>query len=143
MQIFIMVALVIAIIAVIFALQNMTAVTVSFFFWSINGSLALVLLVTLAVGVLISFLASLPGLARGKWISTSQKKKLTGLIAERDLYKQKAEEAEKDVRELEEQIANLSADLELTQPGQPSQTAPALPPPQDPSLDDHFELKGE
>src|SRR5512133_737464 len=100
MQIFIMVALVIAIIAVIFALQNMTAVTVSFFFWSINGSLALVLLVTLAVGVLISFLASLPGLARGKWISTSQKKKLTGLIAERDLYKQKAEEAEKDVREL-------------------------------------------
>ncbi len=111
MQIYILAALVIAIIAVIFALQNMTTVTVSFLFWSIKGSLALVLLVTLAVGVLISSLASLPGFIGGKWSSTSQKKKLTSLETERDMYKQKAEEAEKEVEELEEQIANLSADF--------------------------------
>ncbi len=111
MQIYILAALVIAIIAVIFALQNMTTVTVSFLFWSIKGSLALVLLVTLAVGVLISSLASLPGFIGGKWSSTSQKKKLASLETERDMYKQKAEDAEKEVEELEEQIANLSADF--------------------------------
>src|SRR5512133_3546914 len=104
MQIFIMVALVIAIIAVIFALQNMTAVTVSFLFWSINGSLALVLLVTLAVGVLISVLASLPGLVYGKWTTSGNKRRLANLEAERSMYQQKAEAAEKDVRALEEQI---------------------------------------
>ena len=116
MQIFIIIALVIAVIAVIFALQNLAAVTVSFFIWSIHGSLALVLLVTLAVGVLISLLASLPGLFRGKWITSSQKKKLAALEAERTMYRQKAEEAEKDVKNLEEQLASLSAELEKHQP---------------------------
>ena len=121
MQIFIIIALVIAVIAVIFALQNLTAVTISFFIWSLHGSLALVLLVTLAVGVLISLLASLPGLFRGKWITSSQKKKLAALEAERTMYRQKAEEAEKDVKNLEEQLASLSAELEKHQPGGTSQ----------------------
>ena len=116
MQIFIFIALLIAIIAVIFALQNLAVVTVSFLFWSIQGSQALVLLVTLAAGVLISLMASLPGLVRGKWSNTSQRKKLTALEAERNTYKQKATEAEKDVKVLEEQLASLSAELEKLQP---------------------------
>jgi uncharacterized integral membrane protein len=121
MQILILIALVIAIIAVVFALQNITAVTVSFLFWSIHGSLALVLLVTLAVGVLISVLVSLPGSIHGKWTGSGLKKKLSSLEAERSLYQQKVEQAEKDVRELEEQVANLSAELEQYQPDEPAQ----------------------
>jgi uncharacterized integral membrane protein len=115
MQIFIIIALVIAIIAVIFALQNLTAVSVSFLFWNIHGSLALVLLVTLAVGVLISLLASLPGLIRGKWAQSGQKKKLAALEVERSAYQQRAESAEKDVKNLEEQLASYSAELDKLQ----------------------------
>jgi uncharacterized integral membrane protein len=122
MQILIFISLLIAIIAVIFSLQNLATVTVTFLFWSINGSLALVLLVTLAAGVLISLLASLPGLVQGKWATTSQRKKGAALEAERNSYHKKAEEAEKDVRLLEEQVASLSAELEKYQPENHSQT---------------------
>ncbi|MEA4909703.1 MAG: LapA family protein [Chloroflexi bacterium] len=122
MQIFIVIALVIAILAVVFALQNLATVTVTFFIWSIDASLALVLLVTLAVGVLISLLASLPGLIRGRWTVSGQKKKLAALEAERNTYQQKAEAAEKDVKLLEEQMASLSAALETQTP---DETPPA------------------
>ncbi len=60
MLIFIIIALVIAIIGVVFALQNPITISVTLLFWSFHGSLALVLLGTLAVGVLISLLASPP-----------------------------------------------------------------------------------
>ena len=106
MQIFIIIALVIAIIAVIFALQNMTVVTVSFFFWKAHSSLALVLLITLAVGVAISLIASLPGMIRSKLNESSQKKRLIALEGERDRYRQKAEAAEKEVKVLEEQLSS-------------------------------------
>ncbi len=124
MQIFIFIALLIAILAVIFALQNLAVVTVSFLFWSIQGSQALVLLVTLAAGVLISLLASLPGLVRGKWSTASQRKKLSALEAERNNFRQRAATAEKDVKELEEQVASLSAELEKFQPEPPPPAPP-------------------
>lgn len=121
MQILIIIALVIAIIAVIFALQNLTVVTVSFFFWEAHSSLALVLLITLAVGVAISLLASLPGMIRGKLNESSQKKRLVALEAERDTYRQRAEAAEKEVKALEEQLASYSAELEKHLPDETSQ----------------------
>jgi uncharacterized integral membrane protein len=120
MQIFIVLGLLIAIVAVVFALQNLAAVTISFFFWNIHGSLALVLLVSVAVGVLISLLTGLPGLIRGRWTIKSQKKKLAVLEAERNSLQQRAEQAEKEVSALEEQLASLSAALEKHQPEQPA-----------------------
>lgn len=126
MQIFIIIALVIALIAVIFALQNLPMVTVTFFLWHIDASLALVLLVALAVGVVISLLASLPGLVRGKWTTSGQKKKLAALETERNMLRQKADEVEKEVRELEVQVANLSAELDKLAPA--PAPAPSAPP---------------
>jgi lipopolysaccharide assembly protein A len=119
MQIYLLFALIIAIIAVIFAVQNMAAVTISFLFWNVKGSLALVLLVSLTAGVLLSSLVSIPGFISGKWTSSSQRKKLANLETERNLYKQKAETAEQEVKELEQQLANLTADFEQTHPDQP------------------------
>ncbi len=112
MQIFIIVALVIAGMAIVFALQNITAVTVTFLFWNLQGSLALVLLLSVGVGVLISLLVSLPGLIRGKWGAAGQKKKLASLETENSANKQRADEAEKEIKILEEQLASLSAALE-------------------------------
>ena len=59
MQIFIVLALLIAIVAVVFAVQNTAMITVSFLVWSFEGSLALVLLATLLVGVLIGTYSSI------------------------------------------------------------------------------------
>jgi lipopolysaccharide assembly protein A len=117
-MIFILFALIIAVLAVIFALQNMTAVTVTFFIWNFNGSLALVLLGALAVGLLVGLLASLPGLVRGRVTIGGHKKKLSVTEKERDDYKQRAETAEKEVKDLEEQAASLSAALDQYQTDQ-------------------------
>jgi len=127
MQIFIVLALLIAIVAVVFALQNLPVVTVTFFLWSVDSSLALVLLIALAVGVLISLTASLPGLVRGKWTISSQKKRIASLDAERAMYQKRALEAEKEVKVLEEQLASLSAALDKQLP---ATTEPATAPPE-------------
>jgi len=50
MQALLIIALLIAILAVIFALQNAIPVSITFLVWKTEGSLALVLLVALAVG---------------------------------------------------------------------------------------------
>jgi len=130
MLISIIAALVIAILAVIFTLLNWQVVTVSFLFWKVDSSLALVLLITLAVGLLISLLAYLPGFIRGKLYVSNQRKKLAALETERNSFKQKAEEAQKAVKSLEEQVANLSAELEKRQtsptPPQPPATTQSV-----------------
>ncbi|MES3004824.1 MAG: LapA family protein [Patescibacteria group bacterium] len=48
-------------VAVIFALQNVSIVTVAFFQWQFEGSLAMVLLLAIGCGVLVSLLMILPG----------------------------------------------------------------------------------
>lgn len=88
MLIFILIALAIAIIAVIFALQNAITITVSFFFWQFDGSLALVLLLTLALGFLVSFFATLPALIRRSWAIAGQKRRINAL--EKQLLEEEA-----------------------------------------------------
>ncbi|MGB6121797.1 MAG: LapA family protein [Bacteroidota bacterium] len=85
MQIFLLVSLLIAALAVVFALQNTEMITVNFLFWSFQGSLALVLLTALATGAVASSFASLPSLFKANWTIGSQKKvieELEGRIAE-------------------------------------------------------------
>ncbi len=58
-------ALVIIALGAVFALQNTAPITVQFLFWQTGEvSLALVLLVTFIAGVVVTILASLPGLIR-------------------------------------------------------------------------------
>lgn len=49
-------ALVIALLAVVFALQNATTVTVNLFLWHVNLSLALLIILLLISGILIGML---------------------------------------------------------------------------------------
>ena len=98
MSILLILALLIAIIAVIFALQNTTAVTVTFFVWQFDQSLALVLLLTVAVGVLIGIFTILPGSIRSKWRLASQRKKMDSLEKTAQQEKIQREEA---LRQLE------------------------------------------
>lgn len=60
MQIYMILALVIAILSAIFAIQNATPVTVNIYGFSAESSLAVVLMVTFTAGVVTSLLVSIP-----------------------------------------------------------------------------------
>ncbi|MGD1931718.1 MAG: lipopolysaccharide assembly protein LapA domain-containing protein [Leptolyngbyaceae cyanobacterium] len=64
MRLYVISALVIAFLAILFALQNTNLVTIQLFLWEYRQSLALILLVTLAIGVIIGLLVSVPALIR-------------------------------------------------------------------------------
>ena len=81
MQIFLLFALLIALVAVIFAVQNTALVTVSFLLWDIENSLAVILLVAVFAGVLISLFASLPGWVKNRLVVTNYRKKVKELDA--------------------------------------------------------------
>ncbi|MDD4363610.1 MAG: LapA family protein [Atribacterota bacterium] len=56
MQIYLFTAALIAIMAVIFALQNAIPITVSFLIWKVESSLALILIIAFVAGLITSFL---------------------------------------------------------------------------------------
>ncbi len=56
MQAYLFIAAFIAVLAVIFALQNAVPVTVSFIIWRVESSLALILIITFIAGLATSFL---------------------------------------------------------------------------------------
>jgi len=78
-QLFLIIALFIAISAVIFALQNSVAVTVSFLIWKFESSLALVLLISLGLGILASFFLSFPTMIKRNWSISNYKKRIQEL----------------------------------------------------------------
>lgn len=88
-------ALAFAIVAVIFALQNTAVVTVTFFNLSLEGSLALVILVAVALGILIGVLVMTPGRVRSSLASARNRKKIGELEANLDEKKSKLAALEK------------------------------------------------
>jgi len=88
-------ALAFAIVAVIFALQNPTMVTVSLFGYPFEGSLALVILVAVAVGILIGVLVMTPGRIKSSLSNARNRKKIGSLEASLDEHKSKLAATEK------------------------------------------------
>ncbi|WP_414574589.1 LapA family protein [Anabaena sp. CCY 9402-a] len=70
-------ALLIAIFAVIFALQNSSPILVQFLGWQTEESMALVLLLTFTFGVLFGLLVSLPTLIKGMRQLANLKRKIS------------------------------------------------------------------
>jgi len=101
--VFLILALIVAIIAVIFALQNTAAVTVSFIVWQFDQSLALVLLLSVAIGVIIGLLTILPTVIRNKWQLTGKKKTIESLEKNLNETKLKLEDAERRISSMESQ----------------------------------------
>jgi uncharacterized integral membrane protein len=66
MRVFIAVALILALLVTVFAVQNNQPTPISFLFWSIEGSLALVLMITLVLGIVIGVLLMVPGSVRNR-----------------------------------------------------------------------------
>ena len=74
-------ALAIAIVAVFFALENTAMVTVSFFGYGVDGSLALFMLIAVGVGVLIGVLIMTPGRIKSSLSNARNRKKIGSLEA--------------------------------------------------------------
>lgn len=66
MRIGLIFSLLIAVLAVIFALQNPQPMDVNLFFADTEGSTALVLIITFVLGVVVGLLSSLPGRLRAR-----------------------------------------------------------------------------
>lgn len=97
MQLALIFGIVIAAGAVVFALQNNIPVTVTLGPWSLDGSLALLLLLALGLGVLITALLSSPAVIRGQWTVSRLKRQVSDL--------------EHRLAEQEKQNTQLAADL--------------------------------
>ena len=101
MQIFLFFALIIAVLAVFFALQNSDPANVKFAVWEFNSSLAFVLLLAVLAGAMISFFFSLPANVRARWTIRQQRKKLSEYEANLAETKAKLEESEKKLLALQ------------------------------------------
>ena len=82
MLLLVILGLVIAIVAILFAFQNATIVAINFGFWQFKESLAIILLITLGLGIIISLLLSIPTIIKRGWETSRQKKKILALEAE-------------------------------------------------------------
>ncbi|MEL6928907.1 MAG: LapA family protein [Cyanobacteria bacterium J06600_6] len=79
MVLLVIVGLIMAIAAVLFALQNAAMVSINFGIWQLEQSLAVVLLGTLGLGIVISTLLSLPTIFKRGWQNSQQRQKIESL----------------------------------------------------------------
>lgn len=113
MRLYIVSGLGIAFLAILFALQNTNLVTINLLGLQYRHSLALVLLLTLAIGVIVGLLVSIPAVIRRGWrVSRFQKQTdtLTGLLQETE--QQVTTEAQR-VQRLHQRYQDLLSALDL------------------------------
>jgi len=96
MQLLLILGIVFAIGAVTFALQNNVAVTVVFAFWRYDSSLAVVLLVALALGALIAGLVSTPSVIKGQLAAGRLRRQVAKLEKDRASLERRVRELESE-----------------------------------------------
>lgn len=79
MQLMLILGIVFAIGAVVFALQNEALVVVTLALWRFEGSLAVVLLLALGLGVVITALLTTPAVIRGQWTAKRLRRQVADL----------------------------------------------------------------
>ena len=87
-------ALIFAILAVIFATQNPLVVTISFYGFSVEGSLAAVILISVGIGIIIGALILAPGAIKRGLELRSHRRRVGGLEKTLDEQKDKIAKAE-------------------------------------------------
>lgn len=97
MQLMIIAAILFAVGSVFFALQNNVPVTVTFLLWRFDGSLAMILLLAVALGAVIIALLTTPSTLRQQWQTAKHKRRIAELERE-------SEEQRRHISELERQM---------------------------------------
>lgn len=116
MQLTILIGIALAIVAVAFALQNNVPATVTFLLWRFDSTLAMVLLLAVAIGALIVAFLSTPSVLRLQWQVARQRKQIAAL--------------EQSHSELQAQLRQLGAGT--AQPSAQPESAPAKMAPRHP-----------
>jgi uncharacterized integral membrane protein len=94
MRFLVILALLLALLVTIFAVQNSVPILVTFLAWHVNGSLALVLMLTLALGVLIGILLMTPAAVRRRLQAGEMKRTIRALEVQLGELQQAAPPAE-------------------------------------------------
>jgi len=76
--------IVVAVFAVIFAAENSTSVQVSFLGWSTTGLLSIVLVITLAIGLILGVVIMLPTVLKRRQHAARLKKRVASLEKEKN-----------------------------------------------------------
>ncbi len=87
MLILLILGVLIGAVSVVFALQNISNITVAFLFWHIEGSLSVILLLAIVAGMLVSALVSVPEVFRDQMKLRVMSKRIKDLEAEADARK--------------------------------------------------------
>jgi uncharacterized integral membrane protein len=82
MQFFLFLALILALILMLFTVQNQASITVTFINWTFEGSLALLLVLSFAAGLMAGIFSSLPAWWRKTKTNHVQKKRIHELEQE-------------------------------------------------------------
>ena len=84
MRILIILAVVLALLVTVFAVQNIAPTAIQFLLWNVTGSLALILMVTFSVGILIGLMIMIPGAVRGRLQSADLRRTVKSLESRLD-----------------------------------------------------------
>jgi len=87
MFLFLILGVLLGAVTVVFALQNITTITVTFLAWELTGSLSLILLLAVATGALICLLMSIPEVIKSHIEFSALKKINRALQDENASYK--------------------------------------------------------
>ena len=137
--VYLIVALIIAILAVIFALQNTMPITISFLAWKVTDSpLSLVLLITLAIGVVIGLLVLSPSAIKNSLAASGHRKRIGLLEKELDEHKARAAELQKPGS-----MISPSRPIEMPKPVTPPSQPPEMSKPETPPSQPSDQSKNE
>ena len=95
-------SLVIAFLAILFAIQNTTVTPIRFLFWETEGSLALVLFIALVAGALISYLATAPGQIKQRMIISNQRKRIAEVEGQLTSTQEELQGSKEQLQQIEE-----------------------------------------
>ena len=88
MQLQLIAALIIVFLIVVFAVQNAVAVSVVFFLWRVDASLAMVIATCFNLGILIGALLTVPTMLRERLSISRLRKQVEALRAENDYLRE-------------------------------------------------------
>jgi uncharacterized integral membrane protein len=84
MRVLIILAVLLALLVTVFAVQNIAPTAIQFLFWNVTGSLALILMVTFSVGILIGLMIMIPASVRGRFQAADLRRAVKSLESRLD-----------------------------------------------------------
>ena len=125
MQILLIFSFVIAFLAILFAIQNATVTPIRFLIWETEGSLALVLFISLVAGALISYLATAPGQIKQRMTISSQRKRIAEVEGQLTSTQEELQGTKVQLQQLEEMNQTEAVDQsEASSPTEEGETPP-------------------